>query len=506
DDVDVDLHLGDQLTLSVTSDTPDLVTASLSSSDPSTAALTLHFAPNTFSPANGPATVTLTATDKSGLTAQDPIDVTVYQANVPPTFVSGGNVQVLMNSAPYNRSWASSIENGNGDPTGETLNVTTSIVSTTNRNLFSSPPTVDAAGKLSFTPAPNQFGTATIAVALHNSGGTLHGGSDTSAVQTFQIEVAGQPTAVNHAYLLGADAAALVAASSGVLVGDHDPSGLPLSVQLVSPPSSGSVQLKADGSFTYTPSASFQGSDSFAYQVTNGVAVSNVATVTITSEQAAIIEKLYQQVLGRAPDAGGLAYWTQQVDAGQPYGTVAQGIFESDERLDPIIEGYYQQFLLRPADAAGLAYWDQVWKASGGPEQVIGGMITSPEFYASAVAARPDLSANAAWVTALYERLLNREPDSGGLQYWTSNLNSGQMTLVDVVNGFEYGTENFQNLTTHFFQQYLGRNPTAAELASYVQQFEQGATDADIQTEIINLPEYRNSPPPPATGTLELLS
>ncbi|HVA47458.1 MAG TPA: DUF4214 domain-containing protein [Pirellulales bacterium] len=503
DDVDVDLHLGDQLRLSAASDTPNLVTASLSGSDPSTATLTLHFLPDQY----GTATIDLKATDNAGASADDKISVTVYQSNEPPSFTPGGNLQVVMNAGPQSAPWAGKIVDGKDDPATDTLNFATSILSATNPNLFSSPPTVDSkTGILSFTPAANQFGTATIAVALYNSGGTLHGGSDTSPVQTFQIEVAGQPTAVNHSYLLRTGAAASVAAGSGMLVGDHDPSGLPLSARLVSPPSSGSVRLNADGSFTYTPSASFQGSDSFTYQVTNGVAVSNVATVTITSEQAAIVDKLYQQVLGRAPDAGGLAYWTQQVGAGQPYGTVAQGIFESDERLDPIIEGYYQQFLLRPADTAGLAYWDQVWKDSGGPEQVISGMISSPEFYASAAAARPDLSSNAAWVTALYQRLLNREPDSGGLQYWTNNLSSGQMTLVDVVNGFEYGTENFQNLTTHFFQQYLGRNPTAAELAGYVQQFEQGATDADIQIELINLPEYRNSPPPPATGTLELLS
>jgi hypothetical protein len=74
------------------------------------------------------------------------------------------------------------------------------------------------------------------------------------------------------------------------------------------------------------------------------------------------------------------------------------------------------------------------------------------------------------------------------------------------VNGFEYSQENFQNLVTGFFSLYLGRNPTASELATYVAQFEQGATDATIQIEIIDLPEYRNSPPPPSAGTVQQLS
>ena len=40
--------------------------------------------------------------------------------------------------------------------------------------------------------------------------------------------------------------------------------------------------LNADGSFTYTPNANFNGTDSFTYTVTDGTADSNVATVTIT--------------------------------------------------------------------------------------------------------------------------------------------------------------------------------------------------------------------------------
>jgi hypothetical protein len=40
---------------------------------------------------------------------------------------------------------------------------------------------------------------------------------------------------------------------------------LPLSAWLVSRPTGGSVVLLADCSFTYTPDAGFQGSDSFTF-------------------------------------------------------------------------------------------------------------------------------------------------------------------------------------------------------------------------------------------------
>jgi hypothetical protein len=272
----------------------------------------------------------------------------------------------------------------------------------------------------------------------------------------------------------------------------------------------------ADGSFTYTPGAGFEGLDRFTYEATEGTAASSPTVVTLLSYQASIVDKLYNQVLGRAPDDQGLQFWTAQVMPGGihagDYTAVAQGIFESDERLNAIIaggklgsityEGYYPQYLLRPADPQGLNYWKGIWKHDGGPDNVIAGMISSPEFYQSAGQQHPTLSPNAAWVTALYERLLTREPDPVGLSYWTGNLDSGKMTQQQVVLGFVRSDENFRNLVTSFFNEYLLRNPNPTELATYVGQFRAGASQRTIQLELIGSAEYATNPPAPAPGTV----
>jgi hypothetical protein len=130
-------------------------------------------------------------------------------------------------------------------------------------------------------------------------------------------------------------------------------------------------------------------------------------------------------------------------------------------------------------------------------------MISSPEFFAEAGNSHPQLSANAAWVTTLYERLLNREPDAQGLQFWTGNLDSGAMTREQVVLGFEQSHEAFTNDVVGFFQQYLNRTPNQTELASYVDQLEhQGKTQRDIQIDLINTTEYQNTPPLPPAGSM----
>ncbi len=56
----------------------------------------------------------------------------------------------------------------------------------------------------------------------------------------------------------------------------------PLTYSLVSGPQAGQLTLHADGSFTYTPGADFNGGDSFTFKASDGQADSNLATVSIT--------------------------------------------------------------------------------------------------------------------------------------------------------------------------------------------------------------------------------
>ena len=70
--------------------------------------------------------------------------------------------------------------------------------------------------------------------------------------------------------------------SGNVLANDTDVDGDALTAILVSGPAHGTLTLNADGSFTYTPAANYNGPDSFTYKANDGQADSNVATVSIT--------------------------------------------------------------------------------------------------------------------------------------------------------------------------------------------------------------------------------
>ncbi len=68
----------------------------------------------------------------------------------------------------------------------------------------------------------------------------------------------------------------------GILVNDSDPDGDALTAILVTPPTSGSVTLLADGSLSYTSGAGFFGIDTLRYRVSDGGLLSNVVTIEIT--------------------------------------------------------------------------------------------------------------------------------------------------------------------------------------------------------------------------------
>src|SRR5262249_22864874 len=89
--------------------------------------------------------------------------------------------------------WATGISAGPANESGQTVNFT--VDSNSNPGLFSVAPAVSANGTLTYTLAPDANGSAAITIRLHDNGGTANGGVDTSAPQTFNINV----TPVNDA-------------------------------------------------------------------------------------------------------------------------------------------------------------------------------------------------------------------------------------------------------------------------------------------------------------------
>ncbi len=144
-----------------------------------------------------------------------------------------------------------------------------------------SPPTSGTlsgvAPALSYQPNPNFSGTDQL--RFRATDGQSY--SSTVAVTIQVANVNDTPVARNDAYV-AVSGAPLSVPAPGVLANDGDVDGDNLTVALAQTPQKGNVNLAADGSFTYTPSASSTGSDQFSYRVSDGKGGVATGQVSIT--------------------------------------------------------------------------------------------------------------------------------------------------------------------------------------------------------------------------------
>ncbi|HUY34130.1 MAG TPA: DUF4214 domain-containing protein [Pirellulales bacterium] len=298
---------------------------------------------------------------------------------------------------------------------------------------------------------------------------------------------------VDDIYVIGAGTVT-VAAGNGVLANDSASGALTVTTGTVAGANGGTFAFNADGSFTYTPPANFPGFDYAQYTAGDAQGDKGTAAVNVLSQTGGVVWKFFESVLNRNPDYGGLKYWINDFANGGKTGDIAVGFFESNELLNKIIGGYYEQYLGRTLDAAGLSYWEGVWHATGGPEGIKAGFAASPEFNRNAG------DTPTGWLTALYQRILNRAPDPQGFQYWQQQLAAGE-SESNVALGFFDSLEAYKNDVTGWFNEYLGRTPNGAELTQYASEMAAGKTDRTIEQEITNLPEYGANPPASPAGT-----
>jgi len=102
----------------------------------------------------------------------------------------------------------------------------------------------------------------------------------------------------------------------------------------------------------------------------------------------------------------------------------------------------YQAAFARQPDVSGLSFWIGQMDAGASLPTVAAQFIGSAEFI-SQYGANPS---NADFVTLLYQNVLNRLPDAGGLAFWVNQLNAGTITRPEVLIGFSESVENKANV------------------------------------------------------------
>ncbi|HWB11904.1 MAG TPA: Ig-like domain-containing protein [Pirellulales bacterium] len=330
-------------------------------------------------------------------------------------------------------------------------------------------------GTISYTPEANFFGTDSFTFAVRNFQGAL---SNTATV-LLTVLAQGMPLALNHEFVLMPGASVI----TGIRALDNPAGTSTLTAQLVTPTALGTVILNPDGSFTYIQGPGFHGLDQFAYQVSNGTAVSNVAVIRLVSPNFHFVERLYQSVLNRVGSDADLLGWTARLDAGESRSQVAMSFLNSAEYQSDLINSVYEQLLKRPVDGGGLLFWLGEMQLGVPIETIMISIASSPEYLA--------LHGNTTQgqIAGFYQDFLGRAGSQSDILFWAGQVAAGTPP-ASVAASFVNSTEYRNDLITGYYVNYLGHTPDLGGLRYWSSLLAAGFSRTTVQTGILASGEY----------------
>jgi hypothetical protein len=280
--------------------------------------------------------------------------------------------------------------------------------------------------------------------------------------------------------------------TGNVTVNDQDVDGDAFTVVLVGNTDEGILALNTDGSFTFTPEASFDGQAVFSYRAVDDDGQSEVATVRISTQDYNFVENLYQDLLNRTPGEPEVEFWLDRLEA-VPKRDVINGFLASQEYRRKSVNSFYEDLLGRDASNLELSTAISAMAAGSRDETVLAGVVASDEYFTAQGGTNVD------FIQAIYQDLLGRAADAAGRQFWTDRLSQG-VTRAQVVLGFatstEFRTLLLDDMSDRFsslegwYQDFLNRPADASGRGYFTNQLANGATWAQVQAQLLNSPEY----------------
>ena len=166
---------------------------------------------------------------------------------------------------------------------------------------------------------------------------------------------------------------------------------------------------------------------------------SEVASKSQTSE--ALISVVFSALLGREADANERARWTSSLERGTTPSDFVKTITSSREfvlnhpsiTVEEFVENMYREALGRPSDKEGFAYWTSAIVDQTSARNAIEAAFASTEFSLGCL--NPEET-----VRRIYRSALLREPDKGGLEYYSGLIENGA-TPLDIARQATYSQE-----------------------------------------------------------------
>ncbi|WP_323770764.1 DUF4214 domain-containing protein [Antarctobacter sp.] len=229
---------------------------------------------------------------------------------------------------------------------------------------------------------------------------------------------------------------------------------------------------------------------------------------TDASEQ---VYRIYKAVFGREPDVNGHQYWvTQLASTAKSHAEIAQGFMASPEFQNTygtttdveFVTLLYQNVLGRAPDTGGLNAWLSNLSDGMSRQMVVRHFAESPENKVSTLDGQIEFDTQ--WdattytddVFRLFQTVFDRAPDAGEFEEWMQNLSNGG-TLDGAVNALmaspefqdSFGATTNAEFVTLLYVNALGSPPAGSQMAVWTTALNAGLNRADVIMEVMNSPQ-----------------
>ena len=208
----------------------------------------------------------------------------------------------------------------------------------------------------------------------------------------------------------------------------------------------------------------------------NAVTGSEVGSGVSSMTETGFLNQVWQDLLGRPIDAGGLAWGQKALTEGFSRSDVVLGIEASQEYQTRFINEQISAYFGRTANAADLTYGLKSL-AGGTVEQYQASLLGSAEYFADAG------STNDGWLTAVYKNVLNRAVDPKGSTFGNQQLNNGvsrQTVALEILTS----NEAQQDLIQSDCQTLLRGGANTLCVNYFLAFLQQGASDQEVLASI----------------------
>jgi hypothetical protein len=240
-----------------------------------------------------------------------------------------------------------------------------------------------------------------------------------------------------------------------------------------------------------------------------------------TAEKS-LITHYYVSILGRLPEAGGKAFWAGEAtrvanlgaNVNEVWFALAQQFYISPEYLafnrtnNGFVTDLYRTFFNRAPDSGGLDFWTQQLAAGLPREVLLAQFMFSPEFanFTNAIFSNVAVRAEVNTAVDFYRGLLSRLPDDGGLNYWVGRFRAAQcqgpaaiVAEVETISSqFALSTEYLARARTtaqyvgDLYNAFLRRGGDLPGVQFWINQINTGArTREQVRVEFKNSPEFQ---------------